>query len=138
VSFPRLSLLALKWIEQRENHMGTKKKDTPVKPGSALSKERLNELVEEAVVDAHDESEQASGFYTMLENDLQLPFETQILGVTVSVESIDITEDDQLVAVCHKGKTKQRISLSELPLPSPAPEGSEWIVAYRYWQTGEM
>lgn len=103
-----------------------------------MSKVRLNELVEEAVVDAHDESEQVSGFYTMLENDLRLPFETQILGVMASVESIDITEDDQLVAVCRKGKTQQRISLSELPLPSPPPEGAEWILAYRYWRTGAM
>jgi hypothetical protein len=103
-----------------------------------LSKARLNELVEEALVDAYGESEQATGFYTMLENDLRLPFETQILGVTVSVEGIDITEDDQLVAVCRNGKTRQRISLSELPLPSPLPEGAEWILAYRYWRTGRL
>jgi hypothetical protein len=38
-------------------------------------------------VDAYGESEQATGFYTMIENDLCLPFETEMLGVTVSVES---------------------------------------------------
>ena len=53
----------------------------------------------------------------MLENELQLPFETQILGVMATVESIDITDDDQLVAVCRAGKTRQQISLSELPCP---------------------
>ena len=110
-------------------------KDTLAK-GLRLSKARLAELIEEALVDAYGESEQVTGFYTMLENDLWLPFETQILGVTASVESIDITEDDQLVAVCRKGKTRQRISLLELPLPSPLPEGAEWIIAYRYWRTG--
>jgi len=103
-----------------------------------LSKSRLDELVEDALTDAYGESEQVTGFYTMLENDLQLPFETQILRVTATMESIDITEDDQLVAVCRAGKTRQRISLSELPLPSPPPEGAEWIVAYRYWRTGAM
>ena len=56
-----------------------------------MSKARLDELVEEALVDAYGESEQATGFYTMIENDLCLPFETEMLGVTVSVESIDIT-----------------------------------------------
>lgn len=81
-----------------------KGKDTPVKKAPHLSKARLDELVEEALVDAYGESEQAGGFYAMLENDLRLPFETEILGVTASVESIDITEDDQLVAVCRKGK----------------------------------
>ena len=103
-----------------------------------LSKARLDELVEEALVDAYGESEQVTGFYTMMENDLRLPFKTEILRVTVIVEKIDITEDDQLVAVCRRDKTKQRISLSELPLPSPPPEGAEWIVAYRYWRTGKQ
>jgi hypothetical protein len=101
-----------------------------------LSKARLDELVEEALVDAYGESEQATAFYTMLENDLEMPFETQILGVTATVEGVDVTEDDQLVAVCRAGKTKQRISLSELPLPSLPPKGAEWIAAYRYWRTG--
>jgi len=105
---------------------------------SRLSKSQLNTLVEQALVDAYGESEQATAFYTMLENDLRLPFETQILGVTATVESIDITDDDQLVAVCRAGKTRQRISLSELPLPSPPPAGAEWIAAYRYWRTGAM
>ena len=71
-----------------------------------LSKARLNELVDDALTDAYGESEQVTGFYTMLENDLHLPFETQILGVMVTVASIDITEDDQLVAVCRAGKTR--------------------------------
>jgi hypothetical protein len=103
-----------------------------------LSKARLEELVDDTLTDAYGESEQVTGIYTMLENDLHLPFETQILGMTATVESIDITEDDQLVAVCRAGKTRQRILLSELPLPSPPPAGAEWIAAYRYWRTGAM
>jgi len=120
--------------------MTTKRKikDTPAKQGPRLSRARLDELVEEALVDADGESQQATSFYTMMENDLRLPFETEILGVPACVESIDITGDDQLVAVCRKGKTSQRISLTELPLPSPAPEGAEWIVACRYWRTGAV
>ena len=90
--------------------------------------------MEEAVTDAYGDSEQAGGFFAMMENDLQLPFETEILGVAATVESIDITNDDQLVAIYRKGKTRQRISLMDLPLPSPLPEGAEWIVAYRYWR----
>ena len=111
-------------------------KATPAKRGHHLSRERLNALVEEALVDAYGESEQATGFYTMLENDLRLPFETEMFGMTVTVERIDITEDDLLVAVCRKGKDRQRISLADLPLPPTLPEGAEWIVAYRYWRTG--
>jgi hypothetical protein len=112
-------------------------KSTPAKE-VRLSKTRLDELLEKALVDAYGESEQVTGFYTMMENDLRLPFETQILGVAAIVEDIDITEDDQLVAVCRNGKARQRISLSELPLPSPLPEGAQWIAAYRYWRTGSL
>jgi calcium binding protein len=115
-----------------------RKKEDAAGPQLRLSKAQLDDLVEEAVVDANGESEQVTGFYTMMENDLQLPFETSILGMTVLVEGIDITDDDQLVAVCRKDKTRQRISLSELPLPSPPPAGAEWIVAYRYWRTGKI
>ena len=110
-------------------------KKAPAAKELQWSKSQLDELVEEALTDAYGDSEQASAFYTMLENDLQLPFETVILGVTATVEAIDITEDDQLVAVCRAGKTQQRISLSELPLPTPPPKGAEWIAAYRYWRT---
>jgi Calcium binding len=119
--------------------MGTQRNTKDALPKELrLTKARLDELVEDALVDAYGEAEQATAFYTMLENDLRLPFETQILGVTATVESIDITDDDQLVAVCRAGKTRQRISLSELPLPSPPPEGAEWIAAYRYWRTGAI
>jgi hypothetical protein len=120
--------------------MSTKRKakDTPAKQGLRSSRARLDELMEEALVDAYGDSEQVTSFYTMIENDLRLPFETEILGQAASVESIDITDDNQLVAVCRKGKAKQRISLIELPLPSPPPEGAEWIVAYRYWRTGAV
>ena len=119
--------------------MGIKRRPKTHRPKAPrLSKARLDELIEKALVDAYGESKQATAFYTMMENALRLPFETQILGVTASVESIDITDDDQLVAVCRNGEVRQRISLSELPLPSPPPEGAEWILAYRYWQTASL
>jgi hypothetical protein len=120
--------------------MSTKRKgkDEPAKQSLRLSRERLDELVEEALVDACGDSEQATSFYTMTENDLRLAFETEILGAAASLESIDIAGDDQPVAICWKGKAKQRISLMELPLPSPPPEGAEWIIAYRYWRTVAM
>jgi hypothetical protein len=51
-----------------------------------LSRPRLEELVEEAIVDAYNESEQAVGFLTMMEDNLKLPFDTDVLGVSVTVE----------------------------------------------------
>lgn len=98
-----------------------------------FSEERLDELVEEAIIDAYGDSEQATGFYTMLDENLLLPFDTEVLGVKVTVEAIDFAGDDRLVAVCKKGAKRQRISLKDLPLPTPLPEGAEWIAAYRHW-----
>jgi Calcium binding len=98
-----------------------------------FSKERLDELIEEAIVDANGDAEQATGFYTMLDENLSLPFETEVLGVAVTVVAIDFAGDDRLVAVCKRGAKQQRISLKDLPLPNPLPEGAEWIAAYRRW-----
>ena len=90
-------------------------------------------MIEEATVDAYDEMEQATGWYTMLEQHLDLPFETKVLGIAVSVASIDLRDGGQIVALCTRGRNRQAISLVDLPLPSPKPTGSEWIEAYRHW-----
>ena len=74
----------------------------------------------------------------MLEEHLEVPFSTTILGVEAIVRKIDMTDAGAIVAVCHCGKTRQRISLLDLPLPSPPPPGAEWIAAYRYWQQGAL
>jgi len=98
-----------------------------------LSKKRLAEMVEEATVDAYDEPEHASGWYTMFDEHLELPFETTVLGVAVTVTSIGLRESNQIVAFCTRGRDRQAISVVDLPLPSPKPAGSEWIEAYRHW-----
>lgn len=71
------------------------------------SEARLKELIEEAVVDAYTEEEQAVGFFTMIEEHLALPFTVKIQGVAANVEKIDMTPDNQIVAICHRGKTRQ-------------------------------
>ena len=101
-----------------------------------ISKRRLESMAEEATVDAYGEAEQAGGFFTMIEEHLRVPFSTTVLGVEVVVTRVDMTEADEIVVICQQGRDKQRISILELPLPSPPPEGAEWIAAYRYWQKG--
>jgi hypothetical protein len=98
-----------------------------------LSKARLDQLVEEAIVDSDDESEQAVGLYTMIADNLALPFETMVLGVPVTVERVDLTPRDEIVAVCRRSGVRQTVPILDLPLPSPPPAGAEWIQAYRHW-----
>jgi hypothetical protein len=103
-----------------------------------LTDDELAEMIEEATVDAYGPSEQVSGFYTMLEEHLDLPFSTQVLGVDVVVERIDLTRSEEIVAICKRGRLRQTIPILDLPLPTPAPEGAAWIEAYRHWTSGGL
>ena len=103
------------------------------RPRPSLSKAKLDEMIEEATVDAYGDSEQITGFFCLLEEHLQLPFNTEVLGIEVTVESLDVTDEEEIVVICSRGKSRQRISILDLPLPSPPPQGAEWIDAFRRW-----
>ncbi len=98
-----------------------------------LTTKYLNELIEQATTDAYNESEQAGGFFVMIEENLALPFVTQVLGQEVTVAKVDIDKRDQIVAICVRGKVTQTIPILDLPFPDPQPTGAEWIDAYRRW-----
>ena len=98
-------------------------------------------MIQAATVDCYNESEEVTGWFTMLEENLAFPFETRVLGVPVTVERIALNDADQIVAVCSRGRDRQMLPILDLPLPRWRPEGSEWIDAYRRWlggQRGEM
>jgi hypothetical protein len=80
-----------------------------------LSKARFRELADEATMDAGNESEQAVGWLTMIEDNVDFPFETKVLGVDVSVVGVDLTNMDELVAVCRRERHGQKIPLVDLP-----------------------
>jgi hypothetical protein len=109
------------------------RKATPRAVKPRVSTAKLAQMIEEATVDAYDESEQATGWFTMLEEHLELPFDTVVLGVPVRVTRIDQRDDNRLVAICARGANKQAIGLADLPLPTPLPAGAEWIEAYSCW-----
>lgn len=96
----------------------------------------LRALIEEATVDCYDESEQVSGFFTMIEDNLVVPFTTEVLGVEVAVTGVELADGDRIVAACQRGRHEQRVSVLDLPLPDPAPPGAEWLEAYRAWVCG--
>jgi hypothetical protein len=98
-----------------------------------LSEDKLTAMIEEATVDCCDESEQLTGWFTIIEENLEAPFETRVLGVQVTVERIDQDRDDRIVAICRCGGETQAVPIPNVPLPSPLPRGSEWIEAFRRW-----
>jgi hypothetical protein len=95
--------------------------------------EELDELVKQAIVDAYGDDEQRSGFLVMIGDELALPFETHVLGVSVTVTRIEEADDGSVVAVCRRGRVTQRIGVLDLPLSAPPPAGAQWIEAYRRW-----
>jgi hypothetical protein len=118
-------------------HMDVRKlKREPDTNLSSFSKAKLEKLIEEAVVDAYGEEEQVGGFFTMMEEHLALPFSANILGVDVVVEKVDMTRSGRIVAICRRDKIRQKIEILDLPLPTPAPAGAEWIAAYCHWRRG--
>ena len=56
---------------------------------SGFPKAELDRLVEEATVDCYNEAGQLTGLYTMIDDNLAVPFETQVLGASVVVERVE-------------------------------------------------
>ncbi|MGH7616386.1 MAG: hypothetical protein ACREPM_04090 [Gemmatimonadaceae bacterium] len=69
----------------------------------------------------------------MLDEHLAVPFDVELLGVVATVERVDMPGAERIVAICRRGGSRQAISLLDLPIPSPAPPGAEWIAAYCRW-----
>jgi Calcium binding len=116
--------------------MGASRKREPDTKLKLFSKAKLEKLIEEAVVDAYGKEEQVGGFFTMMEEHLALPFSANILGVDVVVEKVDMIRSGRIVAICRRNKIRQKIEILDLPLPTPAPAGAEWIAAYHHWRRG--
>jgi hypothetical protein len=68
----------------------------------------------------------------MIGDNLEVPFETTVLGLGVTVREIAETRSS-IVAICVRDGEEQAIDVLDLPLPEPPPKGAEWIAAYRHW-----
>lgn len=105
----------------------------PNSPRPTVSAAELDELIKQATIDCYNESEQVTGLFTLLEEHLVTPFRTTVLGVSATVTGVDVTTNDQIIAICQSEGHRQTIPILDLPLPTPAPDGREWIEAYRRW-----
>ena len=65
----------------------------------------------------------------MIADNLATPFQTTVLGVEVTVGDIDLTSRNTIVAHCSHGTFEQVIDILDLSLPTPPPDGAEWIEA---------
>lgn len=95
---------------------------------------KLERLIEEATVDAYGPAEQATGFYTMIEQHVRFPFIARAIGEDVDVLSIDIDDEgEELVAECRRRGKSYQVPLIELEVPTES-SGMEWISAYFHFR----
>ena len=98
---------------------------------------RLQELIEEATIDCHDEEEQMTGLWTMIEDNVVCPFHAQVVGEDVTVTDFAWPDNNRgFMAVCTRNGKPYQVDLNSLQWSEPRPEGFEWIEAYFAWQKG--
>jgi Calcium binding len=97
---------------------------------SGRRKAKLERLIAEAVLDAYNPAEQATGFYTMMADNVGFPFSAKAVGEDVEVTGVDLDDyGEGLVALCRRKGRTYRIQLTEVELPRSFP-GRDWIAAY--------
>jgi hypothetical protein len=101
------------------------------------AQDELDELIDEAIVDAYDEFEQRAGFYAMLEDNLGFPFPAKVAGENLAVTGLNIEDGERILAVCdNKGKS-YRVDILDLEIDDQKIMGSQWLAAYRRWASHE-
>lgn len=81
-------------------------------------------LIDAVLVDTYNDEEELNAWLSVLGDELTVPFETAVLGVSVTVTALDLV-DHGVCAVCTRGRHRQRLPLTDLPLPDPPPAGAE-------------
>lgn len=95
--------------------------------------DELDGLIEEITVDAHDESEQLSGFECAFDELDELPDAT-VVGEAVRVEHVWFDGDERrgLLADCRRNAQEYTIALLDLTFPEDS-EAARLVAAYRRW-----
>jgi len=101
------------------------------------SPERIQELIEEAIIDAYDEEEQFMGFFNMIEENVKTPFKAKVIGEEVEVVEITMGETNEFLAVCKRNGKKHTVNLTSLKFCDPLPAGYEWIEAFLEWKKND-
>ncbi|MGI8807712.1 MAG: hypothetical protein ACR2KK_07720 [Acidimicrobiales bacterium] len=102
--------------------------------------DRLEELIEEVLVDAYGEDEQLWSFRQVFEDNARFPFAGQVVGVDVEVLEVDYDGDERrgLIAVCRRAGGRHTVSLLDVSPAGPLTlQTRELLDAYRRWSAAE-
>jgi len=104
-----------------------------------MDEKRLQEMLEQAVVDCYDEEEEFCGVLCTLEDNLTFPLQAEAMGEPVEVIGLDSRRSSVrrgIVARVRKGDKEYTVGLSELVIVGPDSASAEWLEMYRYWADG--
>lgn len=98
------------------------------------SPERIQECIDDAIVDAYGMEEQLTGFYTVITDYVACPFKAKVIGEVVEITGFDFNESDLgFNALCKYKNKVYPIDILSVEWVEPYPEGFEWIEAYFQW-----
>lgn len=114
----------------------TNKKKSEASWYKELNEVAVSEALDEATVDAKDESEQHSGLFYAIAEEMQFPFAAKVLGEDVKVVSAEWPENDDfgIDLVCERNGQQHRIEARSVELVSPLPDGHLFLAAYLDWK----
>jgi hypothetical protein len=93
----------------------------------------LDQLIDEIIVDAHDEDEQLMGFETAFDEGADFPCPGTVVGEEVEVLSVSVENHRrELIATCKRGGRKYDVALLDTDVRGNAAT-SRLIAAYRRW-----
>jgi hypothetical protein len=95
---------------------------------------KLRALIDQAIHDSVDESDEHAGLLSMIREEVACPFPARVNGENVECVRFDWPSKGYgLNAVCKcKGNTLV-VDISKLEWTEPRPQGYEWIEAYFAW-----
>lgn len=94
----------------------------------------LEELIEEAIIDAYGDDECRAGFLTMLDEHILTPFMATVAGSEIRVTAFDV-DDRRIFVRCRRDGVPYVLDVLDIE-PVAGTEGIEWIAAYRQWCQG--
>jgi hypothetical protein len=102
----------------------------------SIDKADLEVALEDATVDANGEDERHSGLLSAIQEELDFPFEVQVLGETVTVVDMEWPEKDEfgLDLVVERNGQRHRIEARSVNLLPPLPKGHLYLAAYLDWK----
>ena len=123
----------------------TKIKTSTKKPKSKVSSKAFHDYeiekaktvqdcIEIAIIDAHDEDEEASGWYSCLEDVFSDIDEVEFMGEVVEFKQFGFQGDTAIVGIIKKKGKTAKVSLESLVWIKPTHLQSLWHKAYLKYQ----